>query len=292
MPHNETSTGVLQQLMRDLVCAEIGVAGAEGTFGELPHLREWRGRKHHITVKFGNIRDRDSMPDAALYATGDVVADRHRLPVRRGRADPAQRPGPDRAAGPRLTHGLLAAALSHRRTDGPRRASWPRSTICSAATGSTRLAADWSQADRQQGKVYLQQRQQQLRQHLVDALKQAYGVAKAASRPTWRLDEIPVLHTLADGLADSADPRGGTLKAAFDNLTARPAGLVLSGHSGPARGREAGHPERAGQGAGVRDRRPPPIRPAASPSTSPTVAPSSGSATTSNSASWPTTATC
>ncbi len=69
VPHNETAAGVLQQLVRDLVCADLGVGGADGTFGELPYLREWRGRKHAMTVRFGNIRDRDSMPDASVYAT-------------------------------------------------------------------------------------------------------------------------------------------------------------------------------------------------------------------------------
>src|SRR5690606_8006180 len=39
VPHGETTAGVLQQLVRTLVCAELGVTGEHGTFGELPYVR-------------------------------------------------------------------------------------------------------------------------------------------------------------------------------------------------------------------------------------------------------------
>src|SRR5690606_33101460 len=59
-------------LVRTLVCAELGVTGEHGTFGELPYVREWRGRRHTIHVRFGNISDPDTMPSSALLAVGDT----------------------------------------------------------------------------------------------------------------------------------------------------------------------------------------------------------------------------
>ncbi|HEY0697101.1 MAG TPA: phage resistance protein, partial [Micromonospora sp.] len=71
VPHGETSAGVRQQLLRELISAEMGLAGAEGSHGELQQPREWRGRRHIVQVKFGNVRDPDSMPVDALVAPGE-----------------------------------------------------------------------------------------------------------------------------------------------------------------------------------------------------------------------------
>ncbi|MDT5026388.1 MAG: hypothetical protein QOE61_2814, partial [Micromonosporaceae bacterium] len=217
VPHNETSTGVRQQLIRDLICDEIGVTGADGTFGELPHMREWRGRKHLITVKFGNIRDRDSMPDAALYATGESwrivvdypfdVAGQTRL------SDLARIERLERGS-----HTVFWLPLFLTDELMARVGQLAKVNYLLYGDRLNTLASDWSLADRQQGKSYLRQRQQQLRTALLDSFKQAYGAAKAQSSDV-ETDEIPVLHSLADGLP-LGDPRGGTLKAAFDNLTA------------------------------------------------------------------------
>ena len=217
VPNNETAAGVLQQLLRDLVCADLGLGGADGTFGELPYMREWRGRKHLVTVKFGNVRDRDSMPDTALYATGEawrIVVD---YPFDVG--DYTRRT--DLARIEMLTRGSHTVFwLPLFFTDDLMGRVGQLSKINYLLSGDrlTTLAADWSLADRAQGKVYLGQRQQQLRSTLLDSLKQAYGAAKAQPSDV-EIDEIPVLHTLVDGFR-LGDPRGGTLQAAFDNLTA------------------------------------------------------------------------
>ncbi|MCG5464096.1 hypothetical protein MED01_002259 [Micromonospora sp. MED01] len=79
------------------------------------------------------------------------------------------------------------------------------------------LAADWPLADRQQGRVYLQQRQTQLRGTLISAMMQAYGSATSRGSDV-QDDTIGVFHTLAEGL-HVGDPRGGTLAEAFHNLT-------------------------------------------------------------------------
>jgi hypothetical protein len=56
-----------------------------------------------------------------------------------------------------------------------------------------------------------------LRASLLAVLKQAYGAAKPEPADVEE-DSVAVMHTLVDGLR-LGDPRGGTLRAAFDNLT-------------------------------------------------------------------------
>lgn len=221
VPHTETTTGVLQQLIRELVCADLGIGSVEGTFGDLPHMREWRGRRHQVDVRFGNVRDSVSMPDAVLYAAGDtwrVIIDYPFDAANYGRsADHSRIERLDRGSRTVFWLPLFFTDELMTRVGQLARINFLLGT---GGTGDrlNTYAQDWSVADRQQGKVYLQQRQTQLRGSLADSLKQAYGVSRAQESDV-RLDPAPVLQTLAEGLG-LGDPRGGTLKAAFDNLTA------------------------------------------------------------------------
>ncbi|MEV4755325.1 phage resistance protein [Micromonospora sp. NPDC049559] len=220
VPLGETSAGVRQQLLRELIIAEMGLAGGEGSHGELQHPRDWRGRRHVVQVKFGNVRDPDTMPVAALIAPGEswrIVID---YPF-----DPQDYPrSADRARIEELDRGSNTVFwLPLYLTDDMmgRVAQLAKINYLLGVGGAgerlNTLAADWPKADRQQGKVYLQQRQSQLRDALVQALKQAYGAANPQPSDV-QDDPVGVLHTLAEGLR-IGDPRGGTLADAFRNLT-------------------------------------------------------------------------
>lgn len=219
VPHGETTPGVLQQLVRELICTELGLASDQGTYGELVHPREWRGRRHAVQVRFGNIRDRDTMPVSVMLATGDgwrIVID---YPFDQGytrRDDLARIRDLDRGSRTVFWVPLHLTEEVMTRVGQLAKVNY----LLGGAGGGERLqtlAADWSAVDRQQGKVYLQQRQLQLRQTVVDAFKQAYGVVKAEPSDVEE-DREPVLHTLEEGL-QLGDPRGGTLAAAFTTLT-------------------------------------------------------------------------
>ncbi|MFI6824088.1 phage resistance protein [Micromonospora sp. NPDC050187] len=221
VPNNETSAGVRQQLLRELISAEMGLAGVEGSHGELQQPRDWRGRRHIVQVKFGNVRDRDSMPVAALLAPGEswrIVVD---YPF-----DPQDLPrSADRARIeelPRGSHTVFWLPLYLTDDMMGRVAQLAKINYLLGVGGAgerlNTLAADWPKADRQQGRVYLQQRQTQLREGLITALKQAYGAANPQPSDV-QDDTVGVLHTLAEGLR-VGDPRGGTLADAFRNLTA------------------------------------------------------------------------
>ncbi|HEX5542355.1 MAG TPA: phage resistance protein, partial [Micromonospora sp.] len=221
VPEQETTTtGVRQQLLRELIITEMGLAGAEGQLGELLQPRDWRGRRHTMQVKFGNVRDQDSMPISALVATGDawrVVID---YPF-----DPAGYPrSADRARIEQLERGSrtvfwLPLYFTDEMMGRVAQLAKINYLLGAGGTGDRldTLAADWPVTDRQQGKVYLQQRQAQLRNTLLSALKQAYGVTAPQSSDV-ESDSVGVLHTLADGIR-IGDPRGGTLAEAFHNLT-------------------------------------------------------------------------
>ncbi|WP_229403999.1 MULTISPECIES: phage resistance protein [Micromonospora] len=221
VPHNETSAGVRQQLLRELISAEMGLAGSEGSHGELQQPRDWRGRRHVVQVKFGNVRDPDTMPVAALLAPGEswrIVID---YPF-----DPQDYPrSADRARIEELPRGSNTVFwLPLYLTDDMmgRVAQLAKINYLLGVGGAgerlNTLAADWPKADRQQGRVYLLQRQTQLRDGLITALKQAYGAANPQPSDVHD-DTVGVLHTLAEGLR-IGDPRGGTLADAFRNLTA------------------------------------------------------------------------
>lgn len=221
VPDPETSTGVQQQLIRDLIGGELKLGGADEVLGEFAAVREWRGRRHQVNIRFGNIRDRDAMPDSSIYATGDawrIVIDYPFDMAGHSRRD-------DKARIEQLDRGSrtvfwLPYFLTDDHISRVIQLAKINYLLGSGGTGDrlTTLAADWSLADRQQGKVYLRQRQQLVRSSLLESLRQAYGVVKAQT-PDVEDDSIPVLHTLAEGLP-LGDPRGGSLPAAFDNLTA------------------------------------------------------------------------
>ncbi|MEU7843371.1 phage resistance protein [Micromonospora sp. NPDC049114] len=220
VPEDEaTTTGVRQQLIRELVTAEMGIAGAEGQLGELLHSRDWRGRRHTVQVKFGNVRDPDTMPVSALIATGEawrIIIDYPFDPQGYERSA-------DRARIERLERGSRTVFwLPYFLTDelmGKVGQLARINYLLGNGTGDrlNALAADWPLADRQQGRVYLQQRQTQLRGTLISAMMQAYGSATSRGSDV-QDDSIGVFHTLADGL-HVGDPRGGTLAEAFHNLT-------------------------------------------------------------------------
>ncbi|WP_435122594.1 phage resistance protein [Micromonospora tulbaghiae] len=220
VPEDEaTTTGVRQQLIRDLVTAEMGISGADGQLGELLVSRPWRGRSHTVQVKFGNVRDPDTMPVSALIATGEawrIIIDYPFDPQGYERAA-------DRARIESLERGSRTVFwLPFYLTDelmGKVGQLAKINYLLGNGTGDrlNSLAADWSLADRQQGRVYLQQRQTQLRGTLLSALMQAYGSATSRGSDV-QDDAVGVFHTLAEGL-HVGDPRGGTLAEAFHNLT-------------------------------------------------------------------------
>lgn len=222
VPHAETSTSVLQQQIRDLVCDELGIQ-AGGTLGEeRTYPRDWRGRRHQIQVMFANIRDAVNVPTATLENEGQswrVVIDYPFDAGAGGRKD-------DEARIRRLRRGLRSVFWTPRFLSEEmlsRVTQLAKINYLLGTTGNgdrlTSLAADWAPADRTRGVQYLQQRRTQILDSLRSALKQAYGAAKPD--PADVVDDgIPVLHTLEDGL-QLGELVGGTLRAAFDNLTGR-----------------------------------------------------------------------
>src|SRR5262249_61735003 len=78
VPTTEDNTGARRRLLRELVCAELGIGAAEGLLAAQPHPREWRGRRHLVDVLFANVRSPAELPGRGGQAGG------RRWPVVRG----------------------------------------------------------------------------------------------------------------------------------------------------------------------------------------------------------------
>lgn len=73
----EDNEGARRTLLRRLVFEQLGLP-PDTLLTETPYPVVWRGTKRNVTVVFGNIRDRERMPDDLLRASGDdwkVVVD-------------------------------------------------------------------------------------------------------------------------------------------------------------------------------------------------------------------------
>jgi hypothetical protein len=223
VPGTEDTPGARRRLLRDMVCCELGVKAIDGTTPELSHPREWRGRRHPFDVLFGNVRDSDELPESALRANGDTW----RLVI----------DYPFDSAGRSRRDDIARVERLHRARVSGRTVFWlpfyltedrlgqvgtlVRLNYVLAGDGERlySLASDMSAPDRQQAKIMLEQMQRTVRERLLDCLKQGYGAA-AAQPADVETDTEPVFHTLAEGLRLD-NLVGGTLKAAFDHLTAQ-----------------------------------------------------------------------
>ncbi|MBU2668296.1 phage resistance protein [Actinoplanes bogorensis] len=219
VPANETATNQVQHLVRGMICDELGIESKSGGFGEFVYQREWRGRKHLINVRFGNVRDRDNMPDNALMADGDawrVVIDYpFDAPGHLRNEDFARIETLPKGSSTVFWMPLFLSDESFGRVATLSKVNY----LLEGPSGNRidSIAADQSKAWREGAKAYFQQRQQQLRSALTGAFKQAYGAA-APDPGVVEPDTVGILYTLADGLR-IGDPVGGILRDAFSNLT-------------------------------------------------------------------------
>jgi hypothetical protein len=223
VPATEDTPGARRRLLRDLVCGELGVKAIDGVTPEFSHPREWRGRRHPFDVLFGNVRDPDELPESALRANGDtwrLVIDYPFDSAGYSRRDDIARvEGLHRAGVSGRTVFWLPFYLTEDRLGQV--GTLVRLNYVLAGDGERlfSLASDFSAPDRQQAKIMLEQMQRTVRERLLDCLKQGYGAA-APQPADVETDTEPVFQTLVEGLRLD-NLVGGTLRAAFDHLTAQ-----------------------------------------------------------------------
>ncbi|MET8349019.1 phage resistance protein [Micromonospora sp. NPDC005206] len=232
VPATEDTPGARRRLLRELICSELGVKAIEGVYSELPHQRDWRGRRHQIDVVFGNVRNRDELPDSALVTAGEiwrVVVDYPFDDEQHTRRDDFAR----------------VESLIHNGAEG-RTIFWLPLYLTADRLGSVgtlvkvnyvlagggddrlrTLAPDLLPADRLQTKLMLEQQQKTLTTRLLECLKQAYGAARPQPGDV-EPDTDTVFVTLTPGLRPE-NPVGGTLKAAFDHLAGQMLGWSYPG---------------------------------------------------------------
>ena len=253
VPHNETATGVLQQIVRDLVCAELGLGGRTRSATCRGARVAWTPASGRHEVRQHPRPGLDARLGALRHRRG--VAHRHRLPVRCGRVPPAVGQGAHRAARPGLAYGLLGAVLPDRRDDGSGR-----------DRGEGELLAFWRRRPHQLGRRRLLGGRAAAGQALLPAAQGAAdaGVARRAQAGVRRGEAATVRcgSRRGPGPADAGRWPGPARRPARRHAQGRvrqpdrrPAPLDLPGHAGLSGRREGGHPRRAGQGAALRAHR-------------------------------------
>lgn len=223
VPATEDTPGARRRLLRDLICAELGIKATDSVTQEISHPRDWRGRRHHVDILFGNVRDPDELPEALLRASGDtwrIVID-YPFDAATGynrRSDIARVEQLQQAGATGRTVFWLPYYLTDDRLGAV--GTLVKLNYVLAGGGDERLyalASDLSPADRQQAKLLLEQQQRALRDRILDTLKQAYGAA-AAQPADVEADPQPIFWSLEHGLRLD-NLVGGTLRAAFAHLT-------------------------------------------------------------------------
>ena len=211
--------GERKRLVKDLVLGEIGVESG-GLFGE--HQILWRGTPRTVDVVFGNVRDPSDVSDTTIRASGsrwkvivDYPFDQGFTPLDdldrldRWRSDNGQT---DTVC---WIPAFFSAGLQR---------DLAKLVVITHVLGGDRLdqfADHLSQADRVQARGLLSDQRSALEQRVLTAIRQAYGVERAAP------ETIDASHGIEDHIQSlrpglvAQIPIGATLGDAFNGLVAQ-----------------------------------------------------------------------
>jgi len=211
------NVGERRRLTKALVLAELGVETDQRLFNEHPIL--WRGTQRTVDVVFGNVRDTIDLPDDTIRASGGrwkVVVD---YPFDQGHTPLDDL---DRLERWRSDHGqtdtvcwipaFFSAALQR---------DLAKLVVITHILGGDRLdqfADHLSQADRVQARGLLSDQRSALEQRVRTAIRQAYGVERAAPETIDSSHGVEDrIQSLRPGLVAQI-PIGATLGVAFNGL--------------------------------------------------------------------------
>jgi hypothetical protein len=223
------NAGERRRLIKSLVLEELGVEADTRLFSQ--HTISWRGTPRSVEVVFGNVRDTQDLPDDTLGASNGrwkVVVD---YPF-----DPGHTPLEDleRLDRWRADHGetstvcwipaFFSQALQR---------DLKKLVIISHVLGGERLdqfADHLSQQDRAQAHGLLSDQKSALEQRVRTAIRQAYGVERAAPETVDLSHGIEErIQSLRPGFTAQV-PIGATLRAAFDGLVGKLLDHQYPGH--------------------------------------------------------------
>lgn len=211
--------GLRRQLVKSLLFAELGITPSESLLGDEVEV-VWRGTKRKVDVLFGNIREESFVPSDALRATGErwkVVLDfpfddpGHTPEEDLERLDRWQAENP-----PTRTVCWIPAFFSPTLV-----AQLKRLALCRYVLEGERLeqyAGDLSRSDRQIARGQLEDMRSALEQRVLSAIRQAYGVERAAE------DTVDTSHAVEERLRPLTSelapqvPIGARLSDAFADL--------------------------------------------------------------------------
>jgi hypothetical protein len=213
------NSGLRRQHLRELVAGEIGLEIRERLLPD-EHLVLWRGTRRALDVVFANVRDEAALPGDALRAAGErwkVVIDYPFDEALHSPAEDVERLERWRAEnGSTQTICWLPAFLS-----STLQRQLGRYVVIAHVLEGERLAQygdHLSRQDQEVARVQLEDQRDVLRESLLGAIRQAYGVERAAEGA---IDEAHApelrLQSLQEGFTPQL-PVGATLRDAFARL--------------------------------------------------------------------------
>jgi hypothetical protein len=213
------NTGVRRQLVRSLLAEELGIELAASLLPE-EHTVLWRGTWRTGDVVFGNVRDESALPSDVLRATGErwkIVIDYPFDEALHSPAEDLERLERWRAENDSTrTVCWVPAFLS-----GELQRQLGRFVIIEHILEGERLAqyADHlNRQDQEVARVQLEEQAAVLRETLLAALRQAYGVERATEQT---IDESHPPELRLQSLQDGFQPQlpiGARLRDAFEGL--------------------------------------------------------------------------
>ena len=212
------SDGARIRMIRDLLGEAIGLDTREALLPAYTYV--WRGRKRQVDLAFANVRDLRDLPDGEFRATLDrpkVIID---YPFDPEGLTPAYDVARIQELRDKLGAQPTLCWLPRSLTDKAR-FQLGRLVILDFLLTGDRLdqhTAHLPQLQRVEAKDVLTGQRQQLRMHLVEVLRQCYGVTPV--EPEWVADDLPLADQFAtlDPTVTVRPPTATSLRDAFLQL--------------------------------------------------------------------------
>ncbi|MFC5260922.1 hypothetical protein ACFPJ1_02275 [Kribbella qitaiheensis] len=230
----EDSTGARRNTLKHLVWDAFGFADTgDDAFGVHRHAVLWRGSRREVEIVFGNVRDREWLPDNRFEATSDTwrfVIDYPFDEDGKSARDDLARLDDLRT---RLSHTTSLVWLP-RFLHPARLDELGKLVILNHVLSSDeryRLASDHlGDVDRIEARRILESHRDSLRERLQRAIQEAYGVA--TETPNTLVDDAAHTKVLVSLNAElqPESPVGADLASAFDNLVDQAFTTLFPGH--------------------------------------------------------------
>ena len=217
---NEDTEGARRRLLKEMLFAQFGVKDDNGLFGTAAVSTVWRGTRRTVDVLFGNIRNRNELPDDAFAARAGTW----RMVLDYPFDESGHTPQDDHIRLDSLAADLATTTvawvpqfLTSERSDDLGVLVRLEYLLAGVGNHFDDHAAHLPPEQRPIAREYLVNRRNALRTQLGEVLKQAYGVARVNPADIDDFGDVDPLMSLQPGFTPQP-PVGATLGQAMTNV--------------------------------------------------------------------------